>query len=310
MSKQKSISVKSLIKKFNFEVLCKGSSRNKILIPSLNRTGVELASKHIVFENIISAVLWSGNESKFLSQLTKKKMLESMDNVLRLKPPVIIITKAFKQTDQLLRLAKKYSTTIIFSAMPSAQLYVTVAQWINEQMAEYTTIHGTLVSVYGVGVLLQGESGVGKSEVALELVRKGHLFIADDAVDVTNLADRLYGRPNAIANKFIEVRGLGILNIPRMLGIEKTQDSSIIDVVIELMLDDKKTLQFERLGDHLKTKGLEKVQVPYYKLPITPGRKMSDLIETAVIDLKLKQHGYSSAKDYMDNYKKVNRKNV
>jgi HPr kinase/phosphorylase len=177
-------------------------------------------------------------------------------------------------------------------------------------MAEYTTIHGTLVSVYGVGVLLQGESGVGKSEVALELVRKGHLFIADDAVDVTNLADRLYGRPNAIANKFIEVRGLGILNIPRMLGIEKTQDSSVIDVVIELVLDDKKTMQFERLGDHLNVKVLEKVQVPYYKLPITPGRKMSDLIETAVIDLKLKQHGYSSAEDYMDNYEKVNRKNV
>ncbi|MDR3257189.1 MAG: HPr(Ser) kinase/phosphatase [Mycoplasmataceae bacterium] len=310
MSVQKSIPIKSLIKKFNFEVLYKGSSRNKIQIPSLNRTGVELASKHIVFENIISAVLWSGNESKFLSQLSKKKVLESINNVLELKPPVIIITKAFQQVEQLLKLAKHYSTTIIFSPMPSAQLYVTVAQWINEQMAEYTTIHGTLVSVYGVGVLLQGESGVGKSEVALELVRKGHLFIADDAVDVTNLADRLYGRPNAIANKFIEVRGLGILNIPRMLGIEKTQDSSVIDVVIELVLDDKKTMQFERLGDHLNVKVLEKVQVPYYKLPITPGRKMSDLIETAVIDLKLKQHGYSSAEDYMDNYEKVHRKNV
>jgi HPr kinase/phosphorylase len=174
-------------------------------------------------------------------------------------------------------------------------------------MAEFKTIHGTLISVYGVGVLLQGESGVGKSEVALELVRKGHLFVADDAVDVANLADRLFGKPNAIANKFIEVRGLGILNIPRMLGIEKTQNSANIDVIIELVIDDKKTLQFERLGAELKTKELEKVIIPYYKLPITPGRKMSDLIETAVIDLKLKQHGYSSADDYMSNYKKVNR---
>jgi HPr kinase/phosphorylase len=177
-------------------------------------------------------------------------------------------------------------------------------------MACYTTVHGTLINVYGVGVLLQGESGVGKSEVALELVRKGHLFIADDAVDVANLADRLYGKPNAVANKFIEVRGLGILNIPRMLGIEKTQDSSNIDVVIELIIDDKKSLQFERLGVELKTKELEKVHIPYYKLPITPGRKMSDLIETTVIDLKLKQHGYSSAKNYIENYEKVNKQNA
>jgi HPr kinase/phosphorylase len=176
-------------------------------------------------------------------------------------------------------------------------------------MAEYRTIHGTLINVYGVGVLLQGESGVGKSEIALELVRKGHLFVADDAVDVANLADRLLGKPNAIANKFIEVRGLGILNIPRMLGIEKTQDTSNIDVIIELVVDDKKVLQFERLGAELKSKQLEKVLIPHYKLPITPGRKMSDLIETAVIDLKLKQHGYSSAKNYMENYKKVNREN-
>ncbi|MDR0674741.1 MAG: HPr(Ser) kinase/phosphatase [Mycoplasmataceae bacterium] len=305
----KFISIKSLINKFHFEVLHKGSSRNKIQIPSLNRTGIELASKHIIFENIISAVLWSGNESKFLSQLSHKKIVESISNVLELKPPVIIITKAFKYADILRKIAKKYSTTILFSPMPSAQLYVTVAAWINEQMAEYKTIHGTLISVYGVGVLLQGESGVGKSEVALELVRKGHLFIADDAVDVANLADRLLGKPNAVANKFIEVRGLGILNIPRMLGIEKTQDTSNIDVIIELVVDDKKALQFERLGVELKTKELEKVHIPYYKLPITPGRKMSDLIETAVIDLKLKQHGYSSAEDYMQNYEKVNKEN-
>jgi HPr kinase/phosphorylase len=127
MSITKVITVTSLINKFNFEVLHKGSSRNKIQIPSLNRTGIELASKHTIFENIISAVLWSGNESKFLSQLSKKKILESMSNVLDLTPPVIIVTKAFKHIELLLKLVKKYSTTILFSPMPSAQLYVTVA---------------------------------------------------------------------------------------------------------------------------------------------------------------------------------------
>jgi HPr kinase/phosphorylase len=182
-----------------------------------------------------------------------------------------------------------------------------VAAWINEQMAEYKMIHGTLVSVYGMGVLLQGESGVGKSELALELVRKGHIFVADDAVDVTNLADRLYGKPNAVANKFIEVRGLGILNIPKMLGIEKTQDSTNIDLIIEIINDANRQIEFDRLGNKQQYKMIENVKVPYYRLPVTPGRKMSDLVETAVIDLKLKQQGYSSAEDYIRNFKKFSK---
>lgn len=301
------ISVRSLIKKFNFEILYKGSRNNKILIPSLNRTGIELVAGKGVYGNIISAVLWSSNESHYLQSITKKRANQAIEFVLKLQPPVIIITKAFHQKDVLLRLAKKHKTTILFSTWPSAQLYVTVAAWINEQMAEYKMIHGTLVSVYGMGVLLQGESGVGKSELALELVRKGHIFVADDAVDVTNLADRLYGKPNAVANKFIEVRGLGILNIPKMLGIEKTQDSTNIDLIIEIINDANRQIEFDRLGNKQQYKMIENVKVPYYRLPVTPGRKMSDLVETAVIDLKLKQQGYSSAEDYIRNFKKFSK---
>jgi HPr kinase/phosphorylase len=169
-------------------------------------------------------------------------------------------------------------------------------------------VHGTLVNVYGLGVLIQGASGVGKSEIALELVRKGHYFVADDAVDVANVGYRLLGKANAIANKFIEVRGLGILNIPRMLGIEKVQESSNVDMIIELVLDEDKKISFERLGGKTKYKAIDNIKIPYYKLPISPGRKMADLIESAAIDLKLKQQGYNSAEDYINNYRKVNQK--
>jgi HPr kinase/phosphorylase len=166
-----------------------------------------------------------------------------------------------------------------------------------------------LINVYGVGVLLEGKSGVGKSEVAMELVKKGHIFVADDAVDVTNLADRLFGKPNAVANNFIEVRGLGILNIARMFGIEKTADSSNIDIIVELIRDDNlNKTDFERIGNKSYTKVVEKVKVSYYRLPITSGRKMSDLIETAVVDWKLKQHGYNSGDDYLTNFTMVSKR--
>jgi HPr kinase/phosphorylase len=174
---------------------------------------------------------------------------------------------------------------------------------------EYKTIHGTLVSIYGVGVLLQGKSGVGKSESALELVKRGHIFVADDAVDVAKITDRLYGKANSLAQNFIEVRGLGVLNIARMFGVEKTKDSTNIDVIIDIIADDNSKMQFERLGKNLQYKMIEKVKVPYYRLPSTVGRKISDLIETTVIDLKLKLLGYNSAQEYINRYRKVNRSN-
>jgi HPr kinase/phosphorylase len=158
-----------------------------------------------------------------------------------------------------------------------------------------------------VGVLIEGKSGVGKSETALELVKKGHMFIADDAVDIATISGKILAKPNPVAGRFIEIRGLGILNVSQMFGIEKTAPMSNIDVIVEMVKEEGSDVNFERIGSANKTKLLEKVKVPYYCLPITPGRKMSDLIEAAVIDFKLKQHGYNSAKEYMSNYKKTRR---
>lgn len=304
----KSITVQSLIKQFDdFEVLYRGNVRNKIKIPSLNRTGIELASKTI-FNKLLTTVLWSTSESKFLDTLKNdQEIMERFKFVLDLCPPVIIITKHFTHTNLLLKVAKNYKTVILRSTYNSSQLYLSVAQWINTQLAKYTLTHGTLINVYGVGVLIQGESGVGKSEVAMELVKKGHLFVADDAVDITSIGGKLHGKPNAISSSFIEVRGIGILNVAKMFGVEKVETSSDVDLVIELKkADTVGTRQsFDRVGNQIKYKTLVGAKVPFYSLPVTPGRKMSELVETAVIDYKLKQEGYSSASEYQRNYRKV-----
>lgn len=303
------LTVTSLVQKFGFDVLYRGNMNNHIQIPSLNRTGIELASNKVVYDSIISAVLWSTNENRFIHKLKNdRERIKSMKKVLKLTPPVIIVTSAFKYRNLLLKAARKYKTTILSSTLKSSELYIEVAGWINEQIAEYRTIHGTLVNVFGVGVLIEGKSGVGKSETALELVKKGHMFVADDAVDITNISGKILAKPNLVAGRFIEIRGLGILNVSQMFGIEKTAPFSNIDVIVEMVKEEGSDINFERVGNINKTKMLEKVKIPYYCLPITPGRKMSDLIEAAVIDFKLKQHGYNSAKDYISNFKKVNKK--
>lgn len=310
MANKSYLTVSSLIQKFGFDILYRGNLNNHIQIPSLNRTGIELASNKIVYDNIISAVLWSGNENRFISKLQKDRdRVNAFKKVLKLFPPVIILTSAFKHRNLLLEIAKKYKTTILTSNLKSSELYIEVAGWINEQLAVYKTIHGTLVNVFGVGVLIEGKSGVGKSETALELVKKGHMFVADDAVDITNISGKILAKPNPVAGRFIEIRGLGILNVSQMFGIEKTAPFSNIDVIIEMVKEEGSEVDFERLGSKNKTKILEKVKIPYYCLPITPGRKMSDLIEAAVIDFKLKQHGYNSAKDYISNFNKVRKNN-
>jgi HPr kinase/phosphorylase len=143
----------------------------------------------------------------------------------------------------------------------------------------------------------------------MELIKKGHIFVCDDATDVTNIGGRLFGRPNAVSNKFIEVRGMGILSVSKMFGIEKTQPSCDIDIVINFVKDsDYVSKPFERIGKQLNFETIESVKVASYNLPVTPGRKMSDLVETVVVDFKLKQEGYYSAKEYIEQFKKVNQK--
>ena len=305
-SNKRSITVQQLIDQFDFKILYKGNTKNKILIPSLNRTGIELASK-IVFNKILTTVLWSGNENKYLSSLkSEKEIMERFKFILELSPPTIIVTRHFEYSNLLLKVAKNYKTTILRSDLTSAELYLTVAQWINVQLASYTLVHGTLVSVFGVGVLIQGESGVGKSEIAMELIKKGHLFIADDAVDIANIGGEIYGRSNAISSSFIEVRGIGIINVAKMFGVEKIEKSSTVNMIIEMKkVDNLERQEFDRVGKQINYKNVMGIKVPLYILPVTPGRKMSDLVESAVTDFKLKQDGYFSAKEYLDNYKKV-----
>lgn len=306
INKTKILKITTLIKEFDLEVIHQGNLNNEITIPGLNRTGIELASLNVVHRKMKTAILWSANEQTFLNSLSKEEKVASIERVLALEPPIIFLSKTFDQYDDLIKIAKKSDTWIIKTKMSSEEIYVTIATYITKSLLGSIMVHGTLVSVYGVGVLLTGPSGIGKSEIALELIKKGHLFVGDDAIEVSNFGGIATGEPNLVANQFIEVRGLGILNIKKMFGIEKVTDSSPINVIVELLKwDDNNPYEFERLGNETKYSYIGTAKVAKYVLPITPGRKISDLVESVVIDYKLKLDGYSSADEYITNFKEV-----
>lgn len=310
---KRELTVKSVVEKFdNITMLNKGNLERKISYPSLTRTGIELASStSSVHDKLGSIVLWGNSEQIFLKALTATQRREAIRRVVRLDPPAIMLTKSFEDVNIVLNVLKTSKIPVLKSSFSTNETYFLVSPYIAKSLSPSRTVHGTLVNIFGVGVLLMGESGIGKSEIALELVKKGHLFVGDDAIDIVYFAGQVFGEPNLVANKFIEIRGLGILDISRMFGVEKIAKSTQVEIVVNLVKWDKVPgHEFERVGNDNQYVQFENAKLLSYTLPITPGRKISDIVETVVIDFKLKSEGYNSAKEFLDNYEKALAKGV
>lgn len=304
------LNTQSIIKKFPNKILVVGNiHKNNVYSPSLNRAGLELAcnNKHSKFKPITSTVLWGTKESSYLNTLgSEHEKINAIKRVLKLKPPLIILCNGFKLINLVEKIGKKFNSTIVVSELHSHQLYMTIAAWINEQLAQYTLIHGTLMFIDGTGVLIQGESGVGKSEVALQLIKHDSVFIGDDAILAANLGNKIFAKAADTAKTFLEVRGIGLINIARMFGVAKIKKNCLIDMIITLAKsNDLSRDYFERVGEKQSCVNLLGVEIPNYRIPVTYGRDISILVESAVNDFKLKQEGYNSAVEFMQNYKHV-----
>ncbi|QZX49138.1 HPr(Ser) kinase/phosphatase [Mycoplasma sp. E35C] len=304
-----SFTVKKLYEQF--EVLVKlvdGEKNlgNKITKPGLSRATFELVNI-IDSDHINNVVVFGNREYQYLTSLSVDERRKRITSIFDLKPPMILLTKSFLDHDILSECNVMHQIPIFTSDMFSTEISISVGLFISEQLARFKTYHGVLVEIYGEGVLITGESGIGKSEVAMEMVRKNCLFIADDAVDIARIGDHLIGRPTAVNKHFIEVRGIGILNVTKMYGIEKIKPSTNISVIIDLInINNSENYNFERIGQKTHYKVIENLKIPYYVLPISSGRKISELIESAVIDLKLKRDWqYNSGEDFVARFDEI-----
>lgn len=230
-----------------------------------------------------------------LSHLDAEKMLKKFDEV---NVPLFVITRDMSAPPELLEYSKEKNIALFSSKETSSQFIARIIKHLEEQLSPTETLHGVLVDVLGIGVLIKGKSGIGKSECALELVTRGHRMVADDAVVVSKtLSNKLLGRPSSLIKYHIEVRGIGIINMKDIFGITAIREEKYVDMVLELVEWNSKE-EYERLGFEDQTFEILEQKVAYYKIPVSPSRSTATIIEVAARNYILKLMGYDSTKEF------------
>ena len=216
------------------------------------------------------------------------------------KVPCLIFCRGLVPCERLLKVAREYEIPILGTTRDTSEFMAEVIHWLKKKLAECITIHGVLVDIYGEGVLIMGESGIGKSEAAVELLRRGHRLVSDDAVEIRKISDdTLIGTSPELTRHLIELRGIGILDVKTIFGVESVKKSQTVDCVVKLVEWDKNTY-FDRMG--LEDNYIEFLgnQVVCYTIPIRPGRNLAVILEAATINFRAKKLGYNAAQDLYD----------
>ncbi len=273
---------------------------NEIISYEVNRPGMALFGyfKDFAFERI---QIFGKGEGNYVLTLAKENRLDIFEELFKYKMPLCIFTYNLNPPESFIKIAEKNNVCVIISELKTMDMIRNIENLIEEELIESHTVHGGLVEVFGVGVLILGKSGVGKSEATLELISKGHRLISDDTVEFKKLNDgRIIGGKNEFIKHNMEVRGIGVVDISRLSGMSAIRDKKRLDLVIELenWNDDE---QYDRMGLEEKTYNILNTEIPYIKIPVRSGRNICILIETAAKNFRLKEMGYNSAKELNKN---------
>jgi HPr kinase/phosphorylase len=239
-------------------------------------------------------------EISFLSSQTPEARRFGLDKLCGLEPSGIVVTRGLEVPADLIELGEKYGTPVFATTLMSSVFINRVSKWLEERLSPTTSVHGVLIDVLGIGILLLGKSGIGKSEAALDLVLRGHRLVADDIVEIRKRPpDTIYGSGSEIIKHHMEIRGLGIINIKDLFGISAVRDTKKIEVVIELVEWNEEE-EYDRLGVEEHKHSILDVAVPMLRIPIRPGRNITSIIEVAARNLLLKFQGKHSALEFQE----------
>lgn len=268
----------------------------KIASPHVNRPGLALAGFLEVFSSERIQV-FGETEVRFLQSLKEEDLVSRIRDMFKTDIPCIIVTKGLTLPPVIEFLANDLNIALLSSRLSTINLIQQLTRYLQDYFALEKTIHATLVDVFGLGILLTGKSGIGKSECALDLVHRGHSLVGDDLITLRYLDDQLIGRSGREYGYFMEIRGVGFVNAERMFGIERTRKQKTIDIQIELM-PWQENMDYERIGlannyaEHLG------VKLPIIYLPVSPGKNVSVIVEVAAMNMILKGVGYDAAEDF------------
>ena len=270
-------------------------------IPEVNRPALQLTGFYEQFDNDRIQII--GNvEYSYLSSLSEMERYERYVQLLSSNIPCLVFCRGLQPEQKVLELAIKYQIPILRSQDSTSSFMAEVIRWLKVELAPYIVIHGVLVDVYGEGVLITGESGIGKSEAALELIKRGHRLVTDDAVEIRKVSDEtLIGCAPGVTKYFIELRGIGIIDVKTLFGVESVKETQQIDMVIKLE-DWNRDKEYDRLGLEEEYTEYLGNKVVCHSLPIRPGRNLAVIVEAAAVNHRQKKMGYNAAKEL---YRKV-----
>ena len=271
-------------------------SKKRITLPDINRPALQLTGYLEHFENervqIIGYV-----EYTYLLHLSRENKLEAFERFVASKIPCVIFSTKTEPDEDMINLAIKYDVPIFVTDQTTSTFMAEIIRWLNVELAPCISIHGVLVDVYGEGVLIMGESGIGKSEAALELIKRGHRLVSDDVVEIRRVSDAtLVGSAPDITRHFIELRGIGIIDVKTLFGVESVKDTQSIDLVIKLEEWDKDR-EYDRLGLEEEYTEFLGNRVVCHSLPIRPGRNLAVIVESAAVNHRQKKMGYNAAQE-------------
>ena len=293
-----SVALTKLVEKMKLNTLTPqiDISKLKVITTEVNRPALQLTGYFDHFDaervQIIGYV-----EFTYLENLSREEKLPVYEKLLAAQIPCLIYTTMTYPDQDMLDLANKYKVPIFVTKKPTSAFMAEVIRWLNVKLAPSISIHGVLVDVYGEGILIMGESGIGKSEAALELIKRGHRLITDDVVEIRKVSDEtLIGTAPDITRHFIELRGIGIIDVKTLFGVESVKNTGTIDLVIKLEEWDRDK-EYDRLG--LEEEYIEFLgnKVVCHSLPIRPGRNLAVIVESAAVNHRQKRMGYNAAKE-------------
>ena len=305
----KKMLIKDILEVFEMEVFNKkeADTSKEVLSPSIHRKGLQLAGVVTPSNTEIKKAIvgWGTKEQTYLSKMSKADAKKAIENVITKDTPLVLLSVGVEPDirDIVVECANKFKTPVVDTKLHLSVLATTITYFLVRHFAEQERVHGSLVIVNGVGVMIIGKSGIGKSEAVLELIQEGHSFVSDDTVILKNIGRKFFGYPAAITKGLLEARGIGLINIPHIYGMRSVKDYSEVELVLELIASEDidepdrlgiQELEYKALGSH----------IALMQIPVNKGRTVSSLIEAATNVYLAKKDGQDAIKIIMERERK------
>ncbi len=299
MNNSQQVNLTKFIEEFHLEVVYKPENLDDVMIKScdVHRPGIQLGEGYYDYFDKDRIQILGKVEHSYMLGKSSDEREEAYEKLMSNKIPAVVVTRGLEVSEELIEAAKKHEVPLLRTEESTSSFMAALIASLNLSLAPSVTRHGVLVEVYGEGILLLGESGVGKSETAVELIKRGHRLVADDAVDIRRVsAKTLVGSSPEIIRHFIELRGIGIVDVKKIFGMGAVKDTESINLIINLEVW-QQGKNYERLGLDREVTNILGIDVPSLTIPVKPGRNLAVIIEIAAMNHRQQKMGYNAAEE-------------